>query len=129
MTFSWYFNEIDFELCKTENAGDYVGNVRVGNLCFDIIQVEDEANLWFDCYVGGVDSGYGYGKDGYPYDYVSEVGINIERSEYIKYTYAQFVEMVEKELTECILNHPEYVADNGETINIVDKANETLNVW
>ena len=129
MKFNWYFTKEDFEKCKKKNAGDYVGNIRTGNLCFDIIQVEDEANMWIDCYVGGVDSGYGYGKDDYPYDYATNVGINIEKSEYTSYTYDQFVAVVEKGLTDSINEQIEYTADNGEVVNLIDKANEPLKIW
>ena len=131
MKFNWYFTKEDFEKCKKENAGDYVGNIRTGNLCFDIIQVEDDATLWIDCYVGGVDSGYGYSMndDNYPYDYISEVGAAIELNEYKDLTYEQFVSKVEKELTDSINNKVEYVADNKETVNLIDKANEPLKIW
>ena len=50
-----------------ESSGEYVGCVRTGNLCFDI--TDWGVHLWFDLYVGGVNTGYSYGAHGYPYDY------------------------------------------------------------
>lgn len=127
----WYFDEKDFEKCKTENEGDYVGNIRVGNICFDIIQIEDDASLWVDCYVGGVDSGYGYSMDksNYPYDYADDVGASIPREEYRNLTYKQFVSKLEKELTDNINNKSIYTTNNGIVVNLIDKANEPLKVW
>lgn len=129
--FKWDFTEGTYERCKTENIGDYVGNVRTGNVCFDIIQIEDDGSLWIDCYVGGVDTGYGYSmtSGNYPYDYASEVGMSIERDWIINHTYQEFKGMVEKELTNSINTKGSYRADNGEVVNIIDKANEPLRVW
>lgn len=130
--FVWDFSEEIFEKCKVENEMDYVGNIRVGNICFDIIQIEDEdGTLWIDCYVGGVDSGYGYSTkfDNYPYDYVCDVGMSINRDEYKNLSYEQFVNIIEKELTESINNKSKYVADNEIEVNLIDKAKEDLNIW
>ena len=127
--FIWSFNEEEFEECKKTVDGDYLGNIRVGDMCFDIMQREDDdACLWIDCYVGGVDTGYGYSKD-YPYDYVSGVGMALSRDEYMAYTYEQFVKAVERELTRSINEHPTYTADNGETVNLIDKASGVLHIW
>ena len=130
MNFVWDFSKEAFEKCKTENAGDFVGNVRTGNLCIDLIQDEYDGSIWADCYVGGVDSGYGYSnEDNYPYDYCLEVGMSIARSEFKDYSYEQFLQMAEKELTESITKNPTYTAENGETVNLMDKANEPLKKW
>lgn len=130
--FVWDFNKENFEKCKTEKIGDYVGNIRVGNICFDIIQIVDEdVTLWIDCYVGGVDTGYGYSlnKDNYPYDYAYEVGTSMNIDEYEKLSYEQFVNIIEKELTDSINDKKTYTADNGILVNLIDKANEPLNIW
>lgn len=128
--FVWNFSEDTFEKCKTENAYDFVGNVRVGNICFDIMQIDDDASLWIDCYVGGVDSGYGYGEDNYPYDYANSVGTVISRGLYKKMSRDQFVEYVEKELTKEINDTKTYECwETKETINLIDKANEPLRIW
>ena len=128
--FVWDFSEDTFERCKTENAYDFVGNVRVGNICFDIMQLDDDASLWVDCYVGGVDSGYGYGEDMYPYDYVNSVGTVISRALYENMSRDQFVEYVEKELTKEINDAKTYECwETKETINLIDKANEPLRIW
>ena len=52
--------------------GLFVGCVRVGELCFDLVlrdYGEPKPSLDYDLYVGGIDDGYGYGKDCYPYTY------------------------------------------------------------
>lgn len=76
MKFNWKgFTEEDFvNYCATiENNqmfdNDFVGRVTVGDLCFDFIVREDndEIVLDYDWYIGGIDDGYGYGKDNYPY--------------------------------------------------------------
>lgn len=132
MKFNWNdFTENDFvNYCaKMENdmyfADDYVGAVRVGDLCFDLVlRLYDESEglvLTYDLYVGGVDSGYGYGKNDYPYDYAE--GDDFKDS-CISMTYDDFKEMAEESFTRYIENCKWYAA-----VNLVDKANEELNIW
>lgn len=84
-------------------SGEYVGSVRVGNLCFDIINWGN--HLWFDLYVGGVDTGYGYGAD----DFKMEL---------------------EKYIEEHIYANEGYVTDVGAIpVSLIDKANEELREW
>lgn len=77
--YDWEFDAAAFEnYCAKIESGDlfadeYVGCVRVGELCFDLVLRElekDRLTLTFDLYVGGVNSGYGYSKiePEYPYD-------------------------------------------------------------
>lgn len=64
--FVWNLNENEFENFKEKQRtykesnydGGWIGNVRCGLLCFDIIDFD--TFLHFDLYVGGVDTGYGY---------------------------------------------------------------------
>lgn len=136
MKFDWTnFTEVDFtDYCaKTENdiliaTDDYVGCVRVGNLCFDLLIRFDDNNksyLSYDLYVGGVDSGYGYSSrndktEEYPYDY-ADGGMFEDRM--IWMTYEEFQKYAEYEFEKYINTH------NYSEASLVDKANEPLNIW
>lgn len=110
-----------------EGGGEYLGSVRTGNLCFDIIDWGN--HLWFDLYVGGVDTGYGYGTDKYPYDYCDVASFpwyddltNVSGEDF------------KKELGEYIEEHINamegYVTDvKAIPVNLIDKANEELKEW
>ena len=103
--------------------GYYVGCVRVGDLCFDLIAREynDEFVLDYDLYVGGVDDGYGYGKDNYPY---TEVGGGSFQDSLISMSYNDFVKQAEEAFSDYIY-HSNYSAK----YNLADKANEPLHIW
>lgn len=117
------FNNWD-EVIKNNSLIDWtVGNCRIGDLCFDLVirdyrQVNNKSKLYltYDLYVGGIDSGYGYGKDGYPYDYADGEGWSME---YIKaYTFDEFKNMAEDEFRA-------FIRISG----YEDKANEPLHIW
>lgn len=135
MKFDWTnFTEIDFvDYCaKAENvilaSDDYVGCVRVGNLCFDLLMRFNEDEKWqlsYDLYVGGVDTGYGYsGRNSkipnYPYDYAE--GGDFEDT-MISMTYEEFQKYAETEFEKYITTWP------YEAASLVEKANEPLNIW
>lgn len=136
MNFDWTnFTEIDFvNYCaKAENAmmaqDDYVGCVRVGNLCFDLIaRMDDNCEKWcltYDLYVGGVDTGYGYSNRNsefpdYPYDYAD--GGDFEDG-MIGITYEEFQKHAEAEMEKIIRTCPYKGA------NLMAKATETLKFW
>lgn len=69
LNYVWSLSDDDWD--SRDRIFDYIGSCRVGNLCFDVLIRNDErrAYLSYDCYIGGIDDGYGYGKDGYPYTY------------------------------------------------------------
>lgn len=126
----WKFTEEDFDNCKRfaqdlDNADYYVGAVRVGDLCFDFVlrQLENHTPLWlcYDLYVGGIDDGYGYGLNNYPYSF--DDGDCFATSIY-DLSYEEFKSMAEKVLTDYINKN-----DNSETYNLVQKANEPLHIW
>lgn len=133
MRFYWNdFTEQDFvNYCtKMENnmlyADDYIGAVRVGDLCFDLVlRSYDESKsliLTYDLYIGGVDNGYGYGKkDNYPYDYAE--GSDFEDT-CISMTYKDFQKMAEASFANYI-KHCEFY----DSVNLIEKANEELHVW
>ena len=148
MKFDWTnFTSIDFtDYCaKVENdiieSDDYVGCVRVGDLCFDLLVRTDGEDKWwlsYDLYVGGVDTGYGYSdvvrakkiyngepydepKDPqYPYDYAE--GGDFEGT-MISMTYEDFQKHAEAEFKKYIKTWP------YKEVSLIKKANEPLNIW
>lgn len=136
MYFDWTgFSEHDFAnyCAKAENAmmacDDYVGNVRVGDLCFDLVAcMNEECTKWFlqyDLYVGGVDTGYGYSNRNpnlpeYAYDY-AEGGAFEDGM--ISMTYDDFKVYAEEVFIRYIVTWPYKEA------NLVQKALEPLNIW
>lgn len=113
--FVWYLTENDWG-DRMNEIDEYIGCCRVGNLCFDILVRCDETTyLSYDCYIGGVDDGYGYGIDDYPYTY-GDGGDWYSLLE--EKSLAEFRELAEEEFSDFITeNHLE------------DKANEPLHVW
>jgi len=108
-------------------SGEYVGSVRVGNLCFDIINWGN--HLWFDLYVGGVDTGYGYGADDYPYDYC-DVASFAWNDDLTDISDDDFKMELEKYIEEHIYANEGYVTDVGAIpVSLIDKANEELREW
>ena len=136
MKFDWSnFTQNDFvDYCaKTENEmltaiDDYVGCVRVGNLCFDLLVEMDNKNKWrlaYDLYVGGVDSGYGYSArndkmEEYPYDYADG---GMFEDTMISMSYEDFQKHAEAEFEKYIKTHTYNAA------SLIEKANEPLNIW
>ena len=130
MKFNWNgFTEEDFaNYCATiKNEqmfdNDFVGCVTVGDLCFDFVvrEYDDRFVLDYDLYVGGIDDGYGYGKDNYPY-------IEAEGGSFadtiISMNYDEFVKQAEELFTDYIYN-----SYYSAKYNLVDKANEPLHIW
>lgn len=103
--------------------GAYYGCVRVGNLCFDIRLSMDEVEyVDGDLYIGGIDSGYGYGKDDYPYECAGD-GADMSVEELLSIsTYQRWKVRFEELANECINR-------NDKAYNTVAKAYEPLRVW
>ena len=62
-------------LCdEDDQERTYIGCAHVGDAALDILvnSENDPRCVDIDCYVYGIDSGYGYADDGTPYDYLSE---------------------------------------------------------
>lgn len=134
MKFKWNLQP-EFERYKTnqrnykqeEGSGEYVGSVRTGNLCFDIINWGN--HLWFDLYVGGVDTGYGYGADNYPYDYCDVASFSWN-DDLTDVSDDNFKRELEEYIEEHINANEGYVTDIGATpVSLIDKANEDLKEW
>ena len=120
MQFDWTgFSEYDFKkYAKNPDIfDDYIGCVRTGELCFDIvIRPYDEGPvLTYDLYVGGIDDNYGHGKDDYPYTYADGGGFD---SSYKEMSYEEFQKMAEQKFVA-------FITERGWT----EKANEPLHVW
>lgn len=144
MKFDWSeFTEVGFfnygEKMKdeVEYGDEYVGCVRIGDLCFDLlIRLDDNGNKIFtyDLYVGGVDTGYGYSnpnkfnkelynpEDDYPYDYVggldfSSTCTNMSYDNFKLYAEAEFEHFIKVE------------NEAYKEASLIEKANEPLKVW
>lgn len=109
---------------------DCIGQVRIGNLCFDIVTRQyDSLALDFDLYVGGVDTGYGYSalSKMYPYDYAD--GNNLDSMENIKnLSYEQFIKFAENIFTNFLQTEEEgYKKANN--VSLAEKAKEPLMIW
>ena len=140
------YKENQHTYTKESESGEYVGSVRVGNLCFDIMDWGN--HLWFDLYVGGVDTGYGYGADttkggsytvGGPLDTpvtgkIEETGARSMTIEDINKIIGVYDDDFKKELEEYIEEHINamegYVTDfKAIPVSLIDKANEELKEW
>ena len=152
MKFDWTeLTAIDFTnyCAKVENnmfeADEYVGCVRVGELCFDILLQNvgygegEKLVMVYDLYVGGVDTGYGYSdtvraqkmyngesyddtekNPTFPYDYAE--GGSFEDS-MISWNYDDFKKHAEAEFEKFIKTWKYPHA------SLLDKANEPLHIW
>lgn len=129
--FNWdWFNESDFKKAKAKSpdplyADDYVGAVRVGDLCFDFVlrEFSGELTLTYDLYVGGVDEGYGTSriKESYPYTYADGGSFP---TGWGGMQYDRFCEMAESVMSS-------YIESCGYTdhYKLTEKASAPLNVW
>ena len=97
MKFTW---DLEKEKIIGEDE-DYIGNMRIGTICFDIII--REAILNFDCYVGGIGD-YGYstkvGFENYPYEEYG--GFDIEK-DYTKMSLEDIKQEAERLAEEFII--------------------------
>ena len=117
---------------KMENGqaypDDYIGCVRVGELCFDLVTRQyDEVEgmvLTYDLYVGGIDSGYGYSRlePDYPYDYAE--GSDFEDS-CIALSYQEFQLLAEAAFKRYLGEGQVFYAQ----ANLHDLAEKPLHIW
>lgn len=112
---------------EESDSGNYIGSVRAGDLCFDILEWGN--HLWFDLYVGGVDTGYGYGAGGYPYDFCDFLGFPWY-GRVSDTTEATFKGKVEKHILEMLEKNSEYTTDTKNIkVNLIEKANMETKEW
>lgn len=111
--------------------GNYIGALRIGNLCFDILNWGN--HLWFDLYVGGVDTGYGYSeKDGYerfPYDYADSCSFRWDKD--VSGTELKsFQDELSDYIKKFIMEKKSYTTDTKAIfVDLIAKANEDLQLW
>ena len=116
--FVWQLSEEDWTnyCAMVENdllgIDDYIGNCRIGKLCFDIIA------RYYD--VGGVDTEYGYGKNNYPYDHADGESFG---DSCISLTTEDFKKMAEEVFRQYIQYSQYRRAD------LREKASEPLYIW
>ena len=139
LTFDWRaFEEGDYaDYCrKMEHglmySGDIIGCIRLGDLCIDLsvyslqqdgpIGAEDEAQLVLDFFVGGVDTGYAYGRNGYPYDNVEEAGYRFEDDK-AGLKYDDFQKSIE-DMIMLRIQQTEY-----SNADLIKKAADQLHIW
>jgi hypothetical protein len=134
--FVWFLTEEDWKkypkemLNNLESYGCYntagvAGCCRIGDLCFDFRAWGDENGgaLGYELYVGGVDSGYNETLNGYPYDLATEYGefdLGV-----LDLPFDQFKETAERVLRGFILK----ANDSYKAADLIEKANQPLNVW
>lgn len=126
MEFYWDLTEENFNSLQKNFVQNFIGCVRVGDICFDIVErspsdwEKDGCFLTADLYVGGVDNGYGYSSidDWYPYD--ERDGYCFDEKVY-SMTYEEFKEYAEKTLSEFI----DYCNDE----EVKAKAKMPLHIW
>lgn len=140
--FNWVCDDISLlegwlETTRESNGRDEYGyfivSIRSGALCYDLTvrKIENSFYLYAELYVGGVDTGYGYGKlskDGeydYPYDYYEEADCKWEVNKIINEDVDSLLKIIEKELEAKITEKSE----EYEYCSLIDKANEALKVW
>ena len=112
-------NYVSLLIAKEE---DFIGSVRVGDLCFELnlrYYGPGEMCLDYDLFEGGVDDGYGYSEDGYPYTHEGGSGFDFDLDLVLKWTYEDFKKAVEEELTAYIDPIP----------RLAEKANQELHIW
>lgn len=113
----------DLWMSNHEWTDDCLGNVRVGETCFEFVEIEDiydeykRKYLTVNCYAYGIDDGYGETEDGTPYclcDGGFDIFLNTIKN------YEDFVKEVNNEIIRF------FVYSQKE---IVDKAMKPLLVW
>lgn len=135
MEFVWVLKEETFKEYKKRQRrsshteeGSYIGAVRTGELCFDIMDYGN--HLWFDLYVGGVATRYGYSVDGYyPYDFCGEVSFKWEK-ELLNTSYESFKQEIEIFIQKYLSDRSYYITDPCQIcVNLIEKANNELRIW
>ena len=106
---------------------DFIGNIRVGELCFDLVARDyDDADggdaLDYDCYVGG-EEGYSETPHGYPYGWGGGGNLGALNI-FPDMSYDEFMEKAEAELEKFISENPECCK-----YSLMEKANMPFHDW
>lgn len=77
---------------------DYFGHIICGAVCFDIVLRDcdsDEYLLCADPYLLGIDAGYGYTKDGTPYDQYDGFCLNYDVNDSFDAALSSFINQID----------------------------------
>lgn len=114
---------------KSTKIHDYIGSIRIGTLCFDLLERQEDSKkyLYADLYVGGIDTGYAYGEDDYPYTYIDQI---YERLDFDKLPnhYKEFRKLMEERITRRI-RHAKPIIDGNIEFSLQEKVMEDLKIW
>lgn len=120
----------------TSKYSDFIGKIRVGKICVDIVNHPECNKVFLDLYVADKDTGYGYRKyidcDGYEaelcYDYA--LCIPLPYSYLTENTsYKEFKKMVEMMLVKAFYDGTPYESCGDIEYNLWTEANEPLKEW
>lgn len=115
--------EKEFDVAHME--GEYLGSCHVGDLCFDVRAWSPDESWcgWgFELFCGGVDTGYNYSEDGYPWD---EAGYGDFPDRCLHYDLSVFQKRAEEVFEKFIVEqNKEYKEADLEA-----KAREPLHIW
>lgn len=119
-----------------ERMDDLIGVVRVGEICIEFVFRDgcslDDSFLDALCYVGGVDTGYGYKKNGYPYDllfapFYGNEGLPVSITEIADgMSYREFKKAVERYHSALFDGEGDR---SGWEYSLVEKASANLHLW
>ena len=131
MEWKWNYDCIERALDKNREdyERDYIGALRTGNLCFDLVERDcgeydsPDIKLFCDLYVSGIDTGYGYGNNDIPYDCADFTGGVFELKEYKGKSLEEFKKMIEKECEKSIIEDDK----KSKLYSLIEKANEEYN--
>ena len=121
---------------ESDEDYEFIGNVRSGELCFDLVIKEcgkNDYELFADLYVSGegIRAGYGESATGKSYDFFGDIGFCIKIMEFKGMNIEEFKDYINKQLTKTITeaNEENSVGFMGSRCNLLEKANKPLIVW
>lgn len=134
-TYTWEHANITKKWLEAKAVGateihDYVASVRIGTLCFDLIEREGKGGknyLFANLYIGGIDTGYGYGKDNYPYTYIDCISRQWSVDKLPK-DYRSFKKEIEKKLT-MLIKHARPITLKKKQYFLQEKILDDLKIW
>lgn len=134
-TYTWEHTDVTKKWLEAKAAGDkeihdHIGSVRIGTLCFDLIERKgkrDKNYLYADLYVGGIDTGYGYGKDDYPYTYVDWISRRWTVDKLPK-DYRSFKKEIEEKLT-MLIKHARSITLKRKQYSLQEKILDDVKIW
>ena len=128
-TYTWEHTDVTKKWLEAKAAGDkeihdHIGSVRIGTLCFDLIERKGKRD---NLYVGGIDTGYGYGKDDYPYTYVDWISRQWTVDKLPK-DYRSFKKEIEEKLT-MLIKHARSITLKRKQYSLQEKILDDVKIW